>query len=51
MMKFIASGATCFEEALRMVPGVIVREKTNGNFDVHIRGNDNIPAKNMMLVL
>ncbi|WP_066631186.1 TonB-dependent receptor plug domain-containing protein [Labilibacter marinus] len=47
--QIIASGATCFEEALRMVPGVIVREKTNGNFDVHIRGNDNLPGKNMML--
>ena len=47
--QLIASGATCFEEALRMVPGVIVREKTNGNFDVHIRGNDNLPAKNMLL--
>ncbi len=47
--EILASGATCFEEALRMVPGVIVREKTNGNFDVHIRGNDNIPGKNMML--
>ncbi len=47
--EIISSGATCFEEALRMVPGLIVREKTNGNFDVHIRGNDNLPAKNMML--
>jgi iron complex outermembrane receptor protein len=47
--QIITSGATCFEEALRLVPGVIVREKTNGNFDVHIRGNDNLPAKNMML--
>ncbi len=47
--EILASGATCFEEALRLVPGIIVREKTNGNFDVHIRGNDNIPGKNMML--
>ncbi len=47
--QIIASGATCIEEALRLVPGVIVREKTNGNFDVHIRGNDNLPAKNMLL--
>lgn len=42
-------GATSFEEALRLVPGVIVREKTNGNFDVHIRGLDNVPPKNMLL--
>lgn len=47
--QIIASGATCIEEALRLVPGVIVREKTNGNYDVHIRGNDNLPSKNMLL--
>jgi iron complex outermembrane recepter protein len=41
------SGVTSIPEALRLVPGMIVREKTNGNYDVHIRGNDNIPAKNM----
>lgn len=43
------SGATTIEEALRMVPGVIVREKTNGNFDIHIRGLDNLPPNNMLL--
>ncbi len=47
--QIIASGATSIEEALRLVPGLIVREKTNGNFDVHIRGNDNLPSKNMLL--
>ncbi|TLX76517.1 hypothetical protein E9993_06405 [Labilibacter sediminis] len=47
--QIISSGATSIEEALRLVPGVIVREKTNGNYDVHIRGNDNIPGKNMLL--
>jgi iron complex outermembrane recepter protein len=41
------SGATTIPEVLRLVPGVIVREKTPGNFDVHIRGNDNVPAKNI----
>lgn len=43
------SGATSIPEALRLVPGMIVREKTPGNFDVHIRGNDNVPAKNMFV--
>lgn len=43
------SGATTIEEALRLIPGLIVREKTNGNFDVHIRGLDNIPPGNMLL--
>lgn len=45
----IASGARTIEEALRMVPGMIVREKSNGNFDVHIRGNDNLPPNHMFL--
>jgi len=44
-----ASGARSVEEALRLVPGLIVREKTNGNFDVHIRGNDNVPPKHMFV--
>ncbi len=44
-----ASGARTIEEALRLIPGLIVREKTNGNFDVHIRGNDNLPARHMFL--
>ncbi len=43
------SGATSIPEALRLVPGIIVREKTNGNYDVHIRGNDNLPPKGMMV--
>ena len=43
------SGATTIEEALRLVPGVIVREKTNGNYDIHLRGLDNLPPKNMLL--
>lgn len=37
------SGATTIAEALRLVPGFIIREKTNGNYDVHIRGYENIP--------
>ena len=41
------SGATNIAEALRLVPGMIVREKTPGNYDIHIRGNDNIPPKNL----
>lgn len=41
--KILASGATSIPEALRLVPGVIVREQSNGNYDVHIRGLDNIP--------
>ena len=36
------SGATSIPEALRLVPGVIVREMTNGSYDVHLRGFDNL---------
>lgn len=42
------SGAISIAEVFRLVPGFIVREKTTGNFDVHIRGNDNMPPANMM---
>jgi iron complex outermembrane recepter protein len=47
--EIVASGARSVEEALRLVPGLIVREKTNGNFDVHIRGNENLPPSHMLL--
>ena len=42
-------GCTTIEEALRLIPGVIVREKLNGVYDVHLRGLDNIPDNNMLL--
>lgn len=32
------SAITSIAEAMKLVPGVIVREQTNGQFDVHIRG-------------
>ncbi|WP_430815008.1 TonB-dependent receptor plug domain-containing protein [Carboxylicivirga sp. RSCT41] len=44
--EIINSGATTIEEAFRLVPGFIVREESNGNYDVHIRGNDNLPSGN-----
>ncbi len=40
------SGATTVAEALRLVPGLIVREESNGNYDIHIRGFDNVPPEN-----
>ncbi|EMR03534.1 TonB-dependent receptor plug domain-containing protein [Cesiribacter andamanensis] len=39
--EIIKAGALSIPEALRLVPGVIVRETTNGNYDVHLRGFDN----------
>ncbi len=47
--ELIKSGARSIPEALRLVPGMIVREKTTGNYDMHIRGNDNVPPKNMFV--
>jgi iron complex outermembrane recepter protein len=38
------AGCTSIMEAFRLMPGLIVREQTNGNFDVHIRGLDNVPS-------
>jgi iron complex outermembrane receptor protein len=37
------AGCTSIMEALRLSPGIIVREQSNGNYDIHIRGLDNIP--------
>lgn len=42
------SGARSIMEALRLVPGLIVREQTAGNFDIHIRGLDNVPPHSMI---
>jgi len=39
------SGALSIPEVLRLAPGLIVREQSPGNFDVHIRGFDNIPPE------
>jgi len=36
------SAITTIAEAMKLVPGVIVREQTNGQFDVHIRGLENL---------
>jgi iron complex outermembrane receptor protein len=43
------SGATSIMEALRLIPGVIVREQTNGNYDIHVRGLDNVPPNSLIL--
>lgn len=42
-------GVTSIEEALRLIPGMIVTEKTNGVYDVQVRGLNNIPDNNMLL--
>lgn len=42
-------GITTIEEALRLIPGMIVTEKTNGVYDVQMRGLNNIPDNQMFL--
>lgn len=37
------AGSTSIMEAMRLVPGMIVREESNGNYDIHLRGMDNVP--------
>lgn len=37
------AGCTSIMEALRLMPGLIVREQSNGNYDIHLRGMDNAP--------
>ena len=37
------AGCTSIMEAIRLVPGAIVKEQTNGNYDIHLRGMDNVP--------
>lgn len=36
------AGITSIPEALRLCPGVVVREITTGNYDIHLRGFDNL---------
>lgn len=42
-------GVQSIEEAFRLIPGMIVTEKTNGNYDIHIRGLNFIPDNNWFL--
>lgn len=37
------AGCTSIMEALRLVPGMLVREQTNGNYDVQLRGSYTTP--------
>lgn len=46
--KIKKQGVTSIAEALRLVPGVIVREQVNGQFDVSIRGFENAPRNEFL---
>lgn len=41
------SGATSIPEALRLIPGMMIAEQTNGNYDVHVRGGSNIQRNSL----
>ena len=40
------AGSTSIMEALKLAPGVIVREQANGMYDIHIRGMENLTRTN-----
>lgn len=42
-------GCTTIEEAFRLIPGMIVSQKTNGVYDVQMRGLNNVPDNNMLI--
>jgi iron complex outermembrane receptor protein len=42
------AGATSIMEALRLVPGVMVTESTNGNYQVNLRGFSNLPEQSAL---
>ncbi|MBL6447154.1 TonB-dependent receptor plug domain-containing protein [Fulvivirga sp. 29W222] len=39
------AGTLTIPEALRLAPGLLVRQKTNGLYEVHLLGTDNIPGQ------
>ena len=42
-------GATTLEDAFRLIPGMIVTQKFNGVYDIHMRGLNNLPDNNSLL--
>lgn len=42
-------GCLSIEEALRLIPGVIVSERANGMFDVQLRGLSGVPENNLWI--
>ncbi|TQV85043.1 TonB-dependent receptor plug domain-containing protein [Aliikangiella coralliicola] len=46
--EIIQAGASSWGDALRLLPGTLVREQSAGNYDIHIRGFDNIPPNSLL---
>ncbi len=36
------AGSTSIMEAFRLIPGLVVTEQSNGNYDIHLRGGSNV---------
>ncbi len=43
------AGCTSIPEALRLVPGLVVQQQTNGNYDVQVRGVSNVPPNSLLV--
>ena len=41
-------GCTSLEEAFRLIPGVIISQKANGVYDIHLRGLNNVPDNHLL---
>lgn len=44
------AGCTSIMEALRLIPGLIVLEQSNGNYDIHLRGGSNVQRNSLFSV-
>ncbi|TAE12093.1 MAG: hypothetical protein EAZ95_12795 [Bacteroidetes bacterium] len=44
------AGSTCIMEALRLIPGLVVLEQSNGNYDIHLRGGSNVQRNSLFSV-
>lgn len=44
------AGATSIMEAFRLMPGLVVREQSNGNYDIHLRGGSNVQRNTIFSV-
>lgn len=49
--QIMKAGCNSIPEAFRLAPGMIVRQQNTGNYDVHIRGFDNVlPVGNQLTI-
>lgn len=46
--EIVNSGSTSIPEALRLCPGLFVKQMSNGVYDVSIRGLDNLPSHDFL---